>query len=199
MIKEIEKIVEDMLPLKNVLPKEIVIGKLVFDYPVGDTTALCEKKFKIKERTKGSHSTYQVTYLESGCLKKGIFSTYKGQDYIGNQAFQDQIFHGGVFQDYGAPATQHITKEMIQTFIRKIADDNPIHRQDRALVPGLLLVNEILEKVEEEVNENRWTCRVRFIHPLFENEAYEFICGGLSYTIRTMNGKEILRLTLEEK
>jgi len=190
MIKEIEKIVEDMLPLKSVLPKEIVIGKLVFDYQVGDTTPLCEKQFKIKERTKGSHSTYQVTYVESVCLKQGIFSTYKGQDHI---------FQNEVFQDYDVPATKCITKEMIQTFTRKIADDNPIHRQDRALVPGLLLVNEILEKVEEEVDEKQWTCRVRFIHPLFENETYELICGGLTYTIRTMNGKEILRLTLEEK
>lgn len=194
MIKEIEKIVEDMLPLKNRLPKKIVIGKLVFDYQVGGTTPLCEKQFKIKERTNGSHSTYQVTYVKSVCLKQGIFSTYKGQDHIGNQAFQDQIF-----QDQNAPATKYITKEMIQTFIQKIADDNPIHWQDRAVVPGLLLVNEILEKLEEEVDENRWTCRVRFIHPLFENEAYEIICGGLTYTIITMSGKEILRLTLEEK
>ena len=69
----------------------------------------------------------------------------------------------------GAP-WRSFSKEEILAFVTAAGDENSIHRRERAVVPGLLILRELLAE-----QPHVQAAELRFFHPLYAGEEVRFV------------------------
>lgn len=107
-------------------------------------------------------------------------------EYIRSKKFKE--VYGMIFEKY----------EIIN-FVNEVGDENPIHRTKKAVVPGFMIMERLIRKIDfcNENNQNKsiYGIEIKYIMPVFEGEMiylfkYENILEG--WVIReTEDGKEL--------
>ncbi len=187
----IQKIVQDLAVLKSELPPIIMIGRLKFSCDCNKRALSQEIKWQMKKRYKNDCGYYNVVYQSSNCLESGLFIDVREEDLT--------------FQSAPSISGEGILKSKIVNFTKAIDDSNEIHRSDNPVVPGLLILEKMLNSLEKRQLEASILGDVRFIAPLYANASYDICQRGNVIKMyksgcgENESGELIAQLILEEK
>jgi len=187
----IQKIVRDLAVLKSEMPPMIMIGRLKFSCHCNKRALSQEIKWQIKKRYKNDCGYYNVVYQSSNCLQSGLFIDVREEDI----AFRLEPSVRG----------EGISINEIVDFIKAIDDSNEIHQSDNPVVPGLLILEKMLNSLQKRQLEASVLGDVRFLAPLYANTSYNICQSGNVIKMYTSGCAEnecdelIAQLILEEK
>lgn len=184
MIREIKSIIEDLQGLKVELPTRLMIGQLKIVHNKG-REEITSRRWQTKKRQRGKTVFYNVTYEKSTCVSSGIFVSHVQLPQAGNR--QSLLFQDAL----------SIKASEVERFINEAEDNNPIHKGEHALVPGLLLLEKVLSFVQEEAScVESYT--VSFKRPLYVGETYSIEKENRHYYLLNKTKECIVSLTVEE-
>ncbi|MCD8084099.1 MAG: hypothetical protein LUE86_11465 [Clostridiales bacterium] len=86
-------------------------------------------------------------------------------------------FFAGQSHAHGKPF--RISDEELTHFLEMVPDGNPIHRGDDAILPGMLIMNRLLDRIWNEIARPPETfhAEIRFRLPLHKNETWYLTVG----------------------
>lgn len=190
MNKQIEMIVKDLAVLKKEIPTTVMIGQLTF--LLSEVQSKMDEEaisYRLRKRQLKEECYYRIVYSVSHTLLEAVFiSTDTRVNPISKSTHPFLEVVDGEMR---------ITPNAIKDFLIEANDPNSIHRGEMPVVPGLMLLEKILDFLNRE-DLSYCKCQIRFLEPLFANQAFTIKKTENIFHIINRMGESIAILTLEE-
>ncbi len=160
MFKHIEMIISDLNAIKSALPLDVMIGQLKISFCINESKEVQKPiRWRLNKRCHQEQTFYSIKYDESYCISEGMF------------------IHGSIIEPSTSDVKvnkeefERIGRLEIETFTQTANDHNIIHKGERPVVPGLLLLQKILWSMSQDDCAGI-TYQIKFLLPLFADDPF---------------------------